>query len=232
MPEHFHTYDDGHKLAADLSQDIANRLRDAIDKSGKASMAVSGGTTPRTMFQSLSRQDIQWHQVSLTLVDERWVGHDHADANARLVSEHLLQNCAASANWVGLKTEHEVPSAALALLSGILEPLLPFDVVVLGMGEDGHTASFFPDAEDLSKAVAPEQGELLAAIESPTASYPRITLTLPVILAAAQIFVHISGDKKAAVLERAMLSECADKLPISAVFHQDRAPVTVYYNKD
>ena len=232
MPTQLHSYTDGDQLADELSRAIAEGLQNAIRKNTLASLAVSGGTTPLAMFQMLSKINIPWQQVRVTLVDERWLNDTHPDANARLVKAHLLQNKAAAAQWFSLKTEHEHPTAAIDDLNHRLSPLLPFDVVILGMGADGHTASFFPDAKALQQALSPAENQLCAAIESPTANYPRITIVLPLILQARQVFLHIIGEKKRAVLDSAMQAGEVSELPVRAVLHQDIVPVDIYYAEE
>lgn len=229
MFANLHTYQSNRRLAQALSRKIAACIQTAVSRRNRANIAVSGGSTPVIMFQMLCRENIAWDKVNLTLVDERWVEAAHPDANARLVKQHLLQDKAAVANWYSLKTEHARPQDALSELERKLRPLLPFDVIILGMGDDGHTASFFPDAAALPAALYPKENQLFAAIESTTAGHSRITMTLPTIMTARQIFVHLTGTKKHATLERAMVNGETNELPIRAILHQDLVPVDVYY---
>ena len=155
----------------------------------------------------------------------------HVDSNARLVRENLLQNRASEAHFVSLKSDHDNPFEAIDTIDHRLQGLaMPFDVVVLGMGGDGHTASFFPDAETLDEALNPTNGERCAAVHPPLASYDRITLTLPALLNSKEVVVHIAGQEKWQVLHRAIEAESAQTLPIKAVLDQQQTPVTVYYN--
>ncbi len=229
MAANLHTYQGNQQLARALSRKIAACIQVAISERNKANIAVSGGRSPVLMFQMLCQENIAWNKVNLTLVDERWVDAAHPSANAGLVKAHLLQDKAATANWYSLKTEHARPQDAVPELEQKLRYLLPFDVIVLGMGEDGHTASFFPDAAMLSAALYPQENQLCAAIESNTAGYPRMTMTLPTIMTARQIFVQLVGIKKQAILKRAMVNGEINELPIRSVLQQDVVPVDIYY---
>ena len=224
-----HTYEKQDELTARLSEKIAARLTDGIEIKGAASLAVSGGSTPVPLFERLCQIPLPWEKVRITLVDERWLPPTDTDSNARLVKTHLLQSQAKTAQWLPLKTEHASADEGMAQIDKALQPLLPFDAVVLGMGKDGHTASFFPDAADLRQSLSPPKGQLCAAIESPSSQYPRITLTLPAILHSQQIFVHITGADKKATLDRARQAGAIDELPIRAVLHQNTVPVDIYY---
>ena len=139
-----------------LARHVAGQLRQDIAIHGAASLAVSGGGTPRNMFQRLSRCELDWSRVWITLVDERWVDPGDADSNERLVRQYLLQNKADSARFVGLKSAHADPAQGIAEISRRLARIpRPFTRVILGMGADGHTASWFPQAANLEALLDP-----------------------------------------------------------------------------
>jgi 6-phosphogluconolactonase len=131
----------GAELAQQLADDVASWLRAAIVKKNFAVLAVSGGSTPKPFFANLSNMQLEWSKVQITLVDERQVPEDSVRSNAKLVKESLLQNFAAEAQFIPL---FENPNA---------QNLKAFDVVILGMGNDGHTASFFPGGDNLVEAL-------------------------------------------------------------------------------
>ncbi len=162
-------------LAAELARDVADELHRAIEAKGKATLAVSGGSTPKLFFEKLSEQNIPWARVTVTLVDERQVPETSERSNARLVREHLLKNKAAAASFVPLFNNAEA------------EKMSPFDVAILGMGADGHTASFFPGADRLAEAIDAGSDKRLIAITAPGAGEPRLTFTLPVIEKAGRL---------------------------------------------
>ncbi|HIJ90101.1 MAG: 6-phosphogluconolactonase [Desulfobulbaceae bacterium] len=228
MPE-FKEFKDSAKLVAALAAQVAELLRAGIRERGRASLVVSGGSTPVPFFAALSELALDWQQVTITLADERWVGQTDADSNEHLVRRHLLQNRAAAARFVGLKTE--APTAAQGekecgvRLAGLAAP---FDVLILGLGNDGHTASLFPQAARLHEALAPDSGKLCMAITPPVAPHERMTMTLPTLLHSRQIILHIAGPDKRAVYEMAMADGPVEEMPIRAVLRR-AAPVTVFW---
>jgi 6-phosphogluconolactonase len=209
---------DREALAKHLAADIADVLGQAIAHKGRAVLAVSGGTTPKLLFETLAGLAIPWDRVTVTLVDERQVPESSERSNAGLVREHLLKDKAAAATFVPL---YQNPAAA---------HIAPLDVVVLGMGTDGHTASFFPGGDKLDEVIDPAAKERLVAIEAPGAGEPRITFTLPALLAANFIALHIEGAEKRKVLDEALKPGPAAALPVRAVLHSP-GPVTVYWCK-
>lgn len=203
-------------LAEGLARDVADELARAIEAKGRATLAVSGGTTPKLFFEKLSMIDIPWSRVSVTLVDERQVPESSERSNARLVRAHLLQNRAAAARFVPLVDN---PDAAK-------QPA--FDVAVLGMGNDGHTASFFPGGDTLSEAIDAETPKRLIAISAPGAGEPRLTFTLPVLESAGRLALHIEGAEKKQVLAKALAAGPEEDMPVRAVL-RSAAPVTLYW---
>lgn len=219
---------DGASLAASLAGDVAQHLRDAIAARGRASLRVSGGRSPVPFFAALSRQTLDWPAVRIGLVDERWLPPDHADSNARLVREHLLRNAAGAARFVPLANAEATPEAGLAQSLRDQQALsTACDAIVLGMGEDGHTASLFPDADETPAAMRLDGPALLAAVHPRRAPHARITLTLPALLRARRLLLPVQGTAKRAVLERAVHGVPA-QLPIAAIL-QAAVPLTVYY---
>ncbi len=226
----FKEFKDSSTLVAGLAAQVAELLRAGIKERGRASLVVSGGSTPVVFFAALSELELDWEQVVITLADERWVDPAEADSNEHLVRQHLLQNRAAAARFVGLRT------GAVTAMQGEREgadrlALLPrpFDVLILGMGNDGHTASLFPQAARLGEALALESGKLCLAITPPAAPHERMTLTLPALLQSRQIILHIAGADKRAVYERAMADGPVAQMPIRAVLGQTASPVTVFW---
>jgi 6-phosphogluconolactonase len=216
------------ELATTLAEDIAAALARAIARRGTAFLAVSGGRTPAEMFAALSNAKIDWTNVVLTLIDERNVPETSPRSNAALVRSHLLQNRAAAARFVPLYQGAQTVGPAAARASKALEALpWPLDVAVLGVGDDGHTASFFPDATNLESLLEPASTALVMPVSAESAGEPRLTLSLARIVEAGWIAVEVEGDNKKAVLEAALAAE--GNRPISAVFRQGRKPIDIYW---
>lgn len=225
-----HNFPDRSNLTDKLAAAIANVLATGISDRGKASLAVSGGSTPVDLFHKLSAVDIAWKQVFITLVDERWVEAGDADSNEKLVRTHLLQNKAAAASFVGMKNGAATANAGEAECEEQLRTVpLPFDVVILGMGGDGHTASFFPGAENLAAATDMHSNKMCIAITPLTAPHERMTLTLPAILNTKEIFLHITGTDKQKVLQTAEEDGPLEELPIRFILSQQSTPCSVYW---
>lgn len=225
-----HDFTSGTELAQALSEAIANKLNAAIAERGQATLAVSGGTTPLRLFEVLSRKMIDWNLVTITLVDERFVPVESDRSNEKLVREHLLRDHAGVAKFVGLyNPAATVETAALAAASRIDALRQPFDVVVLGMGNDGHTASFFPGADRLDQAINPKTRALVLPIHAEGAGEKRLTLTLPIIAEADMLVLHIEGAAKQATLEKALSGDDENEMPVRAVFHHARTPIQLYW---
>jgi len=224
----WHTFETLSALADALAAAVAGELSAAVDARAGALLAVSGGTTPRLFMERLSEAPLDWEKVTVTLADERFVPPSSDRSNAKLAREHLLKNRAAAAIFVPLYSDAgDVGEAARLAASRISALPLPLDVVVLGMGTDGHTASFFPDAANIGDILAAEDGPAVLPVISGTAQEPRLTLSMPVISGARSVFLHIEGDDKKAVLERALAEE--PPLPIRAVIERTAVPVRVYW---
>lgn len=216
MPDTLHPYANADDLATALATQVAAQLRTAIAERGTALLAVSGGSTPVRFFERLSYETLDWSKVRVTLVDERWVPESSERSNARLVKSLLLRHAAADAGFVPLYVEAPTPEAAIATLRTRLATLPSrFDVVILGMGGDGHTASFFPGGDRLAEALDLKGTARVLPMRAPGAGEPRITFSLPALLGSRGLFVHIEGEAKRAVLDAAR--EPGSTLPMAAV---------------
>ncbi|MGB3499794.1 MAG: 6-phosphogluconolactonase [Rhodanobacter lindaniclasticus] len=226
-----HSFTGCQAQAIALAERVAERLRNGLAQRGQAVLAVSGGSTPKAFFEQLSRQALDWARVQVTLVDERWVPESDARSNARLVHTHLLQHAAAAAPFIPLYTGDASPEAGLARAEARIAALpLPFDAVVLGMGDDGHTASFFPGGDRLAEALDPDGSARVLPMHAPDAGEPRITLTLPTLLQTRALYLLVAGEKKRDVLADARLGlGAARDYPVRAVLTQQHVPVAVYW---
>jgi 6-phosphogluconolactonase len=226
---HFQSFADKPTLSTHLAHDVAAMLKAGIAERGAASLVVSGGSTPKPFFEALRQVPLEWEKVSITLADERWVDADHKDSNEKLVREFLLPE---GATFVSLKNTAETPhEGAEDATAAVAELPRPFDVVILGMGDDGHTASFFPHAPELEAALKPLHDDTLCAAITPPdyAPHLRMTLTLPAILASKRIILHITGASKQEVYAKACEGGSIADMPVRAVLRQDQTPVEVYW---
>ncbi len=220
-------FGDRAQLAEALAASVADMLKAGVDARGVASLAVSGGSTPAAFFEALAaHDDVPWDKVTVTLVDERWVDAGSERSNARLVKASLLQGRAAAARFVPLYQGGTQPDAGAASAAQRAVPY-PLDVAVLGMGNDGHTASFFPGGDHLAEALAGEGP--VVTMRAPGAGEPRVTLTLPVLLAARALYLHIEGEEKAATLARALADGPVEDMPVRAVLCAAATPLTIYW---
>jgi 6-phosphogluconolactonase len=218
-----------------LAHRIADLLGKAIQERGHALLCVSGGKSPIPVFQALRDMPLAWDKVTISLADERCVAVGHEHSNALLVETHLLQGLAAQARWVRMIDTDMVDEAALATLAyqahRALAALGRCDVLVLGMGEDGHTASLFSQATELQEALDlrnPLSCQLMHLNPAPPeAPYPRISQSLAHMLQARHILLTLQGSAKLAVLNQAQ--QGADThWPVSFVLNQHTTPVEIW----
>lgn len=195
---------DAEEAARALADDVAGALSSRLAQAGMASLVVSGGSTPVRFFQALSGKKLDWSRVTVLLADERWVAETDEASNTALVKRHLLQQQASAARYLSLSVPETGLQQALPVIEQRLAQLaLPVDVLVLGMGDDGHTASLFPDAPELASALAPEARQRVEAIRPPGQTHERITLTLPVLQSAGYTALLLKGPEKLSTLEEA-----------------------------
>lgn len=220
------------KQRESLDQALANQvaviLVEAVKSKGKASIAVSGGSTPKGFFKALSQIDLPWANITITLADERWVAFDSADSNTRLVHENLLQNKAVAANFFHLKQGNILSEETLADLNvAAASMLLPLDVLILGMGEDGHTASLFPCSDQIDECFS-TSAPLLRVLPK-TAPNERISFSFLSLKESKNIFLHISGTGKKVVLNKALADTNIKEMPIRAFIQDPEINTQVFW---
>jgi 6-phosphogluconolactonase len=207
----FSVLDSPEDVAAAAASDIAGALRE-----GARSLVLAGGTTPQRCYELLSQMDVEWGRVTILFGDERCVRPDHPDSNYRMARETLLDR-------VSPATVHRMPAElgpdeGAGLYAHIVASVAPLDVVTLGVGEDGHTASLFPGHEAL-KATA-----LVVGIRnSPKPPPQRVTMTLPALQRARRVIILATGAGKADAVAKARRGEVPSGMIAGARWLIDRA---------
>ena len=227
-------FGDEHTHSLALSQALQASLQDLLTRQNRVVLALSGGQSPRAMMVLLSQADLDWSRVTVQWVDERLLTRHHPDSNSELIESVLLQNQAAQAQWHNFLP---LPQGKARVLDGaeqqtVLQAALAAyqtpDIVVLGMGLDGHTASLFADAPQFAAAMDRHQTQPLMVLEPPSAPYARISMTLAAILQAKMLYIAAHGAQKQALLQQAMLNKEA-QLPIAWLLQEAQdVPVHVF----
>ena len=216
-------------LVFSLGKKIISNLEKAILEKGKASLLVSGGSTPKSLFNELSLYNISWDKVNIALCDERWIDSKNKYSNVNLVRTTLLNNFAKSANFISMYQEDINIEDAEKVCSDIYKnELFPFDVLILGMGNDGHTASLFPENIKLKMAFE-EEDNLCISMTPKDVPYKRMSLTKKAILSADNIYLHFEGEEKQKVYEQIKDGIDSFKMPISEILNDSKKKIEVYY---
>jgi 6-phosphogluconolactonase len=210
----WYTFDDRETLDQALAEHVTSKLAQGISARGVAHLVVSGGSTPAALFSLLADADLAWQHVVVMLADDRWVPADHEDSNERLVRETLLTGRAKQAQFLSLLPTPDDEVANLAGLSTVLRSMPRFDVVLLGMGEDAHTASLFPCASALKEGLTTDTGALVTRPR--TAPHQRVSMSRRRLEMTDCGVIHIVGQNKKSVLEAAIKSGDEMRHPISA----------------
>lgn len=214
----------------DQVQNLAHKIEQLVSlvlkKKDTVVIAVSGGKSPVKLFDSLSQLSLPWKQIIITLVDERITPETSDDSNSHLVLQHLMQNKAAAATFMGLFHENAPTTTLIAELNANIPSI---DIAILGMGEDGHTASLFPDCAELNSALDMNNSSNYIITNPISAKHSRISLTMAALVAIPHIVISINGETKFKVYEEAKL-EATLNYPISYLFKQ-RQDIDTYWFK-
>lgn len=209
------------RAAADL---LANALRADLARNDQASLVVSGGSTPAACFGLLAEELLDWSQVVILLSDERWVPPDHADSNERLVRDRLLRQRAAAARFVPCYRHDHSPEQAVKRVAAELEAVRrPFSSVLLGMGEDGHVASLFPDFAGLEQALDPAGPVHCVLVRTTASPHPRISLSLSALCDTPCPVLLFFGAEKRRVFRAARNG--SSRYPVAALLARSTATV-------
>jgi 6-phosphogluconolactonase len=228
MNNNEHVFSKQEDLVTCLSIQIIQNLQKAIQETGKASLLVSGGSTPKPLFEKLSSYDIAWENVQIALCDERWLDNKHKDSNEKLVRDSLMKNYAIKAKFISMYQENTLIEEAQEICSAIYKKeLFPIDVLILGMGSDGHTASLFPNNIKLKEAL--ETNERICICMQPSdAPYDRMSLTKNAILGANNLYLHFEGEEKKAIYKKVIEGASSVDMPIASILNHNNKIVEVY----
>ncbi len=217
-------------FVAKVSEWIAEKLQQAVAGRGKATLVVSGGRTPAPIFDVLAQKKVPWQKVVILLADERWVAADHEASNTGLVLRHLMTGPAAAARFLRFPYSGLEVATDAALADQQLDSMQdPFDVVLLGMGDDGHTASLFPCAPQLQQGLSGRPQANCLAVTPAEAPHARLSLTLPRLLNSRNLLLLLQGQSKLAVFNKAMAGENINEMPVRGILQQHRVPVWVHW---
>jgi 6-phosphogluconolactonase len=222
----FHEFTSSNELNLELARQIHNILVDAVAERGQAFLVISGGKTPIDLFKCLAKTNLPWEKVTVCLADERCVDIEATDRNEALVKKYLLQDHAKNAKWISLYDEQNRDN--LTSIEKTFSALPTFDAVILGMGEDGHTASLFPCSQELSNGLASNAPSVLFVIPK-NAPFKRVSLSKTRLMNTHHLFLHLVGAKKHQVFNQAMAGENSFEMPIRAFIHQQQLPLQVMY---
>ena len=226
----FHTHRDEAAWIVAIAAHLADFLREALQRSARARILLSGGKTPEPVYRALAHADLDWSHVDVALVDERWLQPDDPDSNAHLIRNTLLRERAAAAHFEPLTRAGRTLAASVQLANAHArcEP----DIIVLGMGDDGHTASLFPRARGLERALNADADYV--AIDATgcdgAGGWPmRISLTPAGLSKAPRRLLLIRGEGKQRVLDRALKSDDPGEFPVRVAFTTPGASLQVHW---
>lgn len=226
-------FDSKEALTHALSSSLEERLVSGIETDGRAVLMVSGGSSPAPAYKHLSNLALDWASIDVAMVDERWVEASHDKSNEAFIKNTLLQNHAAKANFITMKNEASTAQQGSEACESAYQSLKrPFDITILGMGPDGHTASLFPHAQGLEQGL--KTGDLVCAINAIESDVTgkiteRMTLTLNAIAQTKVVKLLISGEEKLAVYKAAKAGGDVNDMPLRAVLNHPEINIEVYW---
>jgi 6-phosphogluconolactonase len=210
------------------AQAVAAALRRRLRGQEEAAAVIAGGSTPRACYGLLSRMKLDFSRVHFVPSDERWVPGDDDDSNESMLRSSLLGGRAADAHFMSFYQPSMGCREACQVLAKRFEKLpLPLAVALLGMGEDGHFASLFPDLPGLASALDPYAGDLCISGATAASPHARVSLTMRALTWSDEILLLAFGARKKKVIDAARAGE--EKYPLTALFAQSRAPVRVIW---
>jgi 6-phosphogluconolactonase len=230
----WHTFSNRAAFTEGLTTSIAETLHNLSSKQAAVLFGVSGGSTPLPVYQALADRDLHWPAINMVIVDERFVPTHHADSNERNIRLAFTSENNRSPNIIGLWSNvidlHLAARTADEKITALQQPL---DLVLLGMGEDGHFASLFPTATLFNEAIASEQARCILPIAPMPrhAPHSRLSMSLAYLRRAKRIILAITGEKKRQVLQLAIENGDYHALPIAALLHSDCPAIEIFWSE-
>ena len=223
-----HLFETREEASLAAARHIITALTGRLDGQSKASLVVTGGSSPKLCYAALARTELEWNRVQLLLSDERWVLPTHEDSNERMVRDTLLTNCATEADLISLYDDSATVAERCVELNAAVNKLsFPFAVSLLGMGSDGHIAALFPDSDNLEAGLQVDSTEFFIPVNTAASPHPRISMTMAALSRSDEIVLLFFGDAKREIYEKAKASSTA--YPVSTLLFQNRAPVHVFW---
>ena len=221
-------FPDRSSASAAAASTIAESLRASLDRKARASVVVSGGSTPKQCFENLSAERLDWNGICIVPSDERWVSPDDENSNEHLIRSHLMQGPARAAQLLPLYRAGLEPGQAADVIGADLHGAeRPFSCALLGMGEDGHFASLFPDFDGLVEALDTRSEQQCVMVRTDGSPFLRISLTLSALLDSCALVLLFFGHAKRRVFQQALAGD--SRYPVEALLAQDTVPVTAIW---
>lgn len=213
-----------------LLADLAHQLQINGQANTLQTLALAGGNTPKPLYEKFSQQPWDWEHILITLTDERWVDRNHPDSNEAMLKQCLFHDYAKIAQFLGLKNSESTPEVGQIRTAHLMKQnASSLDFVILGMGEDGHFASIFPDMDNTQQLLDVNQSEPCLAAR-PKDKPPRLSLTLSYLLSAKQIYLFITGQAKRTLIHEQLNASTAEHLPVYYLLTQSLCPVSIYWS--
>ena len=210
---------------------VSSTIQLCIENKQSCNVALAGGNTPKPLYEALTQENIEWDKVQFTLTDERWVLPSHASSNEKMIKQCLIGKLNDQSKFIALKNSAATAKAGELMCNTILsDAMSSLDLVILGMGEDGHFASVFPNVDNLN-LLLDENSRLKCMAVAPEGKEERMSLTLPYLLSAKTIILFITGDKKKQIIEDILDKKpSSSQYPIAHILNQKKCPVHIYWN--
>ena len=224
-------FTDKAKLELELAEEISQKLDLELKNKGEANLLVSGGSTPKKLYEILSNKKIDWKNVSIGLIDERFVATNTEESNELLIKNTLLKNKAADAKFIGLIFNINDYKENLNITISKHKPFYKsITCSILGMGSDGHTASLFPNFEEVYTDDSIYGDKMIINTKATSEPSKRISYTKAKILSSKHLFLYFNGKEKLDVFNSAKKNKNASIRPISAFIHQNINTLNVFYS--